>query len=309
MAVGGAHTDGGGVVCVLSLTDGSVTWEWRSGEPVKSASISSDGSKVFAHLEGGGVYVLVQKGRGAEGAPIAVPGGASSVWSPPFGSYVLALNPEGLVYFLYAPRSAPLWRYDAGGGGSMCAVTSIGDMVFVAEGREVAVISNAFNTGFIPGSRLLWGLVFLSGVSGAIAVICALRGRSVLSIGAPGYLSLLAGFAAGATMGLLLIGGSRALLVGGVGCALGGLYSLRREGISGIIAGFVASLIGSVVAGYLFGLGLWFGGAESDIITLTITNAVEGGEMGVVFGMVGAALVLTLRRIPSLGKKPSIELN
>lgn len=309
MAVGGTHTDGGGIVCVLSLTDGSVTWEWRSGEPVKSASISSDGSKVFAHLEGGGANVLVQKGRGAEEAPIAVPGGASSVWSPPFGSYVLALNPDGLVYFLYAPRSAPLWRYDAGGGGSMCAVTSTGDMVFVAEGREVAVISNAFNTGFIPGSRLLWGLVFLSGVSGAIAMIYASRGRSVLSIGAPGYLSLLAGFAAGATTGLLLIGGSRALLVGGVGCALGGLYSLRREGISGIIAGFVVSLIGSVVAGYLFGLGLWFGGAESDIITLTITNAVEGGEMGVVFGMVGAALVLTLRRIPSLGKKPSIELN
>ncbi len=309
MAVGGTLPDGGGAVYALSLTDGSVTWEWRSGEPVRSASMSSDGSKVFAQLDGGGVYVLMQKGGGVEGAPIAVPGGASSAWSPPFGSYVLALNPEGLVYFLYVPRSAPLWRYDSGGGGSLCAVTSTGDRVFVAAGREVAVISNAFNTGFIPGSRSLWGLVFLSGVSGTIAMIYALRGRPVLSIGARGYLNLLIGFSAGAATGFLLIGSYRALLVGGVSCALGGLYGLRREGISGIISGFAASLIVSVAVGYLFGLAIWFGGAESDIITLTITNAVEGGRMGVIFGLIGATLGLTLRRIPSPGKEPSIGLN
>jgi hypothetical protein len=302
MAVGGKSTDGGGRVYVLSLKDGELVWEWHSNKPISSVSISSGGDQVIAHQEEGAAYILRHAGGDVEENVIDVPGGVRTLQSPPFGSYVVASNNDGQLYFLYTPRDTPLWSYDTGFESPMVAVTSTGENIFVATSREVAVINNTFQTGFIPGSRWLWGIVFFTGLFGAIGI-------GYVIIGRPGWLDtytsqqniILSGFLLGVLLGYYLEGGTFAI-VGGVGCAIGILYGRRSEDLLDLVLGFFASLIGSFVAGYFSGLLQWFSGYEANIITLTVVNASRGGRLGVIIAILGILLGKVSSRIISSDK-------
>jgi outer membrane protein assembly factor BamB len=289
MAVGGKSTDGGGRVYVLSLNDGELIWEWHSEKPINSVSISSSGDQVIAHQEEGAAYVLRHAGGDVEENIIDVPGGVRFLQSPPFGSYVIALNPDGQLYFLYTRRDTPLWSYDTSFESPMVAITSTGENIFVATSHEVAVIHNAFQTGFIPGSRWLWGVVFFTGLFGAIGI-------GYVIIGMPGWLDIfsikqkgiLYGFLFGAILGYYLEGGFMAI-VGGVGCAMGVLYGWKSEDLLDLVMGFFASLIVSLVAGYFLGLIQWFSGYEANIITLTVVNTSRGGRLGIILAILGVS--------------------
>jgi len=307
MAVAGAHGDGGGRIYVLLLESGEIAWEWLADEPIGSVSISSDGSSVVAYQGDGEAYVLSKDGDGIRKRSIEIPGGVDSVRSPPFGPYVLALSLEGCAYFFYIPRSTPLWKYDAGGKTPKVEATSTGDKVFIATGREVAVVSNEFRTGFIPGSRGLWGVVFFVGVLGVAAIAYALKGApGWLEFDRRGWFSLLLGLVSGASAALIVHWDFRTAVIAGVSCAIGTLLGQKREGFTILVMGFFAALGSSVVLGYLSGLLYWFSGLESDIITLTFTNTIGGGRIGVLYGVVGGFAGLITPRLPFLRRGPHL---
>jgi len=301
MAVGGKSTDGGGQVYVFSLKVSEPTWGWRSHKPISSVSISS-GDQVIAKQQDGDAYILRHIDGEVKERVIDIPGSVQTVISPQFGSYVAATNREGQLYFLYTPKDTPMWQYDAGYESPTVAVSSTGEKVFVATSREVAVIYNTFKTGFLLGSRRLWGVVFFTGLYGAIGIYS-------VSFGRPGWLAndsyrhmvIFYGFVIGALMGYFLQGGSISI-VGGVGCAAGVLYSRRSEGLLGLMMAFFASLISSFVAGYFSGLMQWFSGYEANIIALTVVNASRGGRLGVIVAIVGVLLGKVSSRITPRNK-------
>lgn len=300
IALGGTTREGSGYVCTLSLDEGKLIWEWQTKRPVCSVSISGDGSRVVAYEEDVGVSVLEHEGNTVEEKVIRIEGGVKSIWSPPFGSYVLALNLEGIIYFFFLPRSAPLWKYNTGSEAPMVAVTSTGEHVFIATCREVAVVSNTFQTGFIPGSRGLWSVVFFVGVIGVITAIATMKGElNWHTVRSRSYLSILIGFFAGAVIGLFYYKNVRTLFIGGVGCAIGSFFGWKRGGVLNLVAGCLAGLISSMIMGYLIGLFYWFGGFESNIITLTLLNAINGGRFGVLFGIIGVFVGLVSSEVSS----------
>lgn len=299
MAVGGRSTDGGGLVYVLSLKDTKFIWEWHSNKPISSVSISSDGDQVIAKQQEGDAYILWHVDGKVKERVIDIPGGVQTVLSPQFGSYVAATNHEGQLYFLYTPRDTPLWRYDTGYEQLRVAVTSTGEKVFVAASREVAVIYNTFQTGFIPGSRWLWGVVFFAGLFGAIGIYTVVFGKQGwLANNSYRHIVIFYGFLLGVPLGYYLEGGFISI-VGGVGCAIGVLYGRRSEDLLGLMMAFFTSLIGSFVVGYFSGLMQWFSGYEANIIVLTVVNASRGGRLGIIVAIVGILLGKVSSRITS----------
>jgi len=303
VVVGGKSQDGGGAIYAISR-EGVGIWEWRSEYPVRTVSTAHDGSKALSFLENGDAYVLEHVGGGVQDKIVALPDDVESIWSPPFGSYVLASTVEGTMYFFYTPRSAPLWKYHAGDGPSEGAVTTLGEKVFIVMEFNVALVSNTFQTGFIPGSRGLWGAVFFTGLFGAIGMGYFIVGRpDWLGYYKRRYKLILLGFLPGALLGFYLEGSLGATMVGGVGCAIGVLYGRRSEDLHSLVMGFFASMIVSLVAGYLTGLLIWFSGYEANIVTLTMVNASRGGSLGVITGILGVSLGLVSSRIASSEKK------
>ena len=298
IAIGGTTGEGSGRVCILSFDEGKILWEWQTERPIRSVSISSDGSRVVAYGDGG-AFVLEHKGGTVMEKVIRIEGGVKSIWSPSYGSYVLALNPEGILYFFYLPRAAPLWKYDTGSKASMVAVTSTGEHVYIATSREVAIISNTFQTGFIPGSRSLWSVVFFLGVVGVITTIFSKKGASWPTVRSRSYLSIFVGFFAGAAIGLFYYKNVRTFFIGGVGCAIGSFFGWKRENILNLLVGCLAGLIGSMITGYIIGLFYWFSGFESNIITLTLLNAINGGRSGALFGIIGVIVGLIANEVNS----------
>lgn len=301
MAVGGKSIDGGGQVYVFSLKDSEPTWGWHSNKPISSVSISS-GDQVIAKQQEGDAYILQHVDGEVKEHVIDIPGGVQTVLSPQFGSYVAATNNEGQLYFLYTPRDVPLWRYDTGYEQLRVAVTSTGEKVFVATSREVAVIYNTFQTGFLLGSRRLWGVVFFTGLFGAIGIYSVVFGRQGwLANDSYRHAVIFYGFLLGILLGYILEG-SFISIVGGVACAVGVLYSRRSEGLLGLMMAFFVSLISSFVAGYFLGLMHWFSGYESNIIALTVVNASRGGRLGVIVAIVGVLFGKVSSRMTSGNK-------
>ena len=300
VALGGTTREGNGWVCILSFNEGELIWEWQIKRPVCSVSISGDGSRVMAYEEDVGVIVLEHEGKTVEEKVIHIEGRVKSIWVPPFSSYVLVLNLEGVMYFFYLPRSAPLWKYNTGSGNPLVAVTSTGEHVFIATRREVAVVSNTFHTGFIPGSRGLWSVVFFIGIIGVVTAIAAMKGElNRYTLKSSNYLIIFIGFFAGALIGLFYYKNVRALFIGGVGCAIGSFFGWKRGGVLNILVGCLVGLISSMITGYFIGLLYWFGGSESNIIMLTVLNAINGGQFGVLFGIIGVFIGLVASEVSS----------
>ncbi len=291
VAVGGGDPSGGGRVISLSLEEGEKLWEWRAVSPVTSVSMSSDGSKVVVYEREGRVSILTETMGEVAGRELSVAGGVESVWSPPFGSYAVALGDEGRVYFLYTFRSIPLWVYDAGTDVVEIAVTSIGDKVFIADRRSVAVITNTPETGMIPGSRALWGVCFLTGLAGLTVVYHVADGepRWLKPVKAS-YPILVSGLMVGGTLGFIVWGGALEVFAAAVSCAVGCYLGFSREGLGGFVVGLFASVAGSLVASILHSLFVWFSGVESNVVVLVITSVSGGTQVGFVFGLLGTFL-------------------
>jgi len=200
---------------------------------------------------------------------------------------------------MYASRSTPLWRYDAGSGGLEAAVTSTGDKVFVAEGNNVVVLSNDPQTGLIPGSRALWGVVFYSVIAGLIAIYYKTNEPEWLVSITRKYPRILVGLIAGVAAGLLSRSGSLAVFVGGVSCAAGCYFVSDKEGLNGILLGLVASIIGSLTAAFVYGHLVWFSGVESNIVILTLSSISEGTRGGLFFGVLGTAIGVAMMKMRS----------
>ena len=291
VAVGGGDPSGGGHVLSLSLEDGEKLWEWRTASPVTSVSMSSAGSKVVVYEREGGASVLTETLGEVAGRELRVAESVESVWSPPFGSYAVALGAEGRVYFLYTSRSTPLWVYDAGTDVVEIAVTSIGDKVFIADGRSVAVITNTPETGMIPGSRALWGVCFLTGLAGLTVVYHVADGEPRwLKPIKTSYPILVSGLMVGGTLGFIVWGGALEVFAAAVSCAVGCYLGFSREGFGGFVVGLFASVAGSLAASILHGLFVWFSGVESNVVVLVITSVSGGTQVGFVFGLLGTFL-------------------
>jgi len=291
VAVGGGDPSGGGRVLSLSLEDGGKLWEWRTASPVTSVSMSSAGSKVVVYEREGGASVLTETLGEVAGRELRVAESVESVWSPPFGSYAVALGAEGRVYFLYTSRSTPLWVYDAGRDVAGIAVTSIGDKVFIADERSVAVITNTPETGMIPGSRALWGVCFLTGLAGLAVVYHVADGepRWLKPVKAS-YSILVSGLMVGGTLGFIVWGGALEVFAAAVSCAVGCYLGFSREGFGGFVVGLFASVAGSLAASILHGLFVWFSGVESNVVVLVVTSVSGGTQVGFVFGLLGTFL-------------------
>jgi hypothetical protein len=290
VAVGGADPFGGGRVSSLSLEDGEMLWEWKAASPVTLVSMSGDGSRVVVY-EGEGRALVLTETMGEVASSVLNIGRVDSVWSPPFGSYVVVLGVEGRVYFLYTSRPTPLWVHDAGAEVVGIAVTSIGDKVFVADRGGVAVITNTAETGMIPGSRALWGGCFLTGVAGLAIVYQVADGehRWLKQVKAS-YPLLVSGFLVGGILGFIVWGGALAVFTAAVSCAVGGYLGFSREGLGGFVVGLFASVAGSLAASIMHSLFVWFSGVESNIVVLVVTSVSGGTQVGFVFGLLGTFL-------------------
>lgn len=290
VAVGGADPFGGGRVSSLSLEDGERLWEWSAASPVTRVSMSGDGSKVVVY-EGEGRAWLLTGDLEVDVSGLSVSAGVESVWSPPFGSYAVALGEDGRVYFLYTPRPAPLWVYDAAADVVDVAVTSTGDRVFVADSRSVKVITNTIETGMIPGSRALWGVWFLTWLAGS-AVVYRVAGAEPrwLKPVKENYLLLVSGLAVGGLLGFAVWGRGLEAFAAAVGCAAGCYMGFSKEGLGGFAAGLFASAAASMAASTLHGLFAWFSGVESNVVVLVVNSVSGGTGAGLVFGFLGTLL-------------------
>ena len=298
VAVGGGDSSGGGQVLSLSLEDGERLWEWSTASSVASVSMSSDGSKVVAYEVDGRASLLTQADGDVAERALGAAGGVESVWSPPFGSYAVVLGAEGRIYFLYGSRTAPLWVYDAGAEVVDIAVTSIGDKVFVAGRNSVAVIDNTIETGMIPGSRSLWGIWFIIGLAG-VAAIYRSAGVELMWLRRVKecYPVLVPSLVIGGVIGFTLWGGVLPALAAVVSCAVGCIIGYSREGQGGFVFGLFASAASSLAASILYGLFVWFGGAESNVVVLVVTSVSGGTRAGLVLGFLGTSLGLLVAKI------------
>ena len=299
MAVAGAEPSGGGRVYSLSLNDGERSWDWRTTSTLGSVSMSSDGSRVVVVEEEGRAFILTEAMGEVSERQLNVAGGIRTIWVPTFGSYTLALGPDGRLYLMYGSRSTPLWRTDTGSGEVEAAVTSTGDKVFIAEGNTVAVISNDPQTGLIPGSRTLWGVVFFSTVAGLITIYNKTKQPEWLATVTIKYPRILVGWIAGVAAGLLSGGGALAVFVGGVSCAAGCYFVSDKEGLNGYFIGFIASIVGSLIAAFIYGHLVWFNGVESNIVVQTLSSISEGTRIGLFFGVIGTAIGAAMMKMRS----------
>ncbi len=299
MAVAGAEASGGGHVYSLSLNDGESSWDRRTASPLGSVSMSSDGSRVVVYEEEGRAFIITEAMGEVSERQLKVAGEIQSVWAPIFGSYTLALGPDGRLFLMYASRSTPLWGYDAGSGGVGAAITTTGDKVFIAQGNNVAEISNDPQTGLIPGSRTLWGVVFFSTVTGLISIYYKTKQPEWLATIAKKYPRILFGLIAGVAAGLLSRGGALAVFVGGVSCAAGCYFVSDKEGLNGYLLGLMASIVGSLIAAFVYGHLVWFNGVESNIVVQTLSSISDGTRVGLSFGVLGTAIGVAMMKMRS----------
>jgi outer membrane protein assembly factor BamB len=291
IVVGGRTLEGKGEIQVLSLKDGLKLWEFNLDEPIISVSVSTDGTQVLSHLETGDMFIL--KNENGDVKVISISGSVSKFTTPSFGSYAAVLSTEGTLFFYYIPRNAPLWSYKGDNKASDIVISSTGDKVFLVSKNEVNVISNLFQSGFIPGSRRLWGVVFLGGVIGALLISnFSIESLEWHIIDRQTYIKIALCIILNGLLGLLS-GNLNLILFGVLSCTIAGLLTWKREGLLWLSTSFFVTLMVSMLIGLLIGLLYWFNGAEQNIITLSVINLVMGGRRGILFGIINSIIWLT----------------
>jgi hypothetical protein len=113
------------------------------------------------------------------------------------------------------------------------------------------------------------------------------------------YPRILVGLIAGVAAGLLSRGGALAVFVGGVSCAAGCYFVSDKEGLNGYLLGLVASIMGSLIAAFVYGHLVWFSGVESNIVILTVSSVSEGTRIGLFFGVLGTAIGVAMMKMRS----------
>jgi hypothetical protein len=92
-------------------------------------------------------------------------------------------------------------------------------------------------------------------------------------------------------------GGGLVVFVGGVSCAAGCYFVSDKEGLNGYLLGFMASIVGSLIAAFVYGHLVWFSGVESNIVVLTLSSISEGSRVGLFFGVLGTAVGVALMKM------------
>ncbi len=59
----------------------------------------------------------------------------------------------------------------------------------------------------------------------------------------------------------------------------------------------MASIVGSLIAAFVYGHLVWFSGVESNIVVLTLSSISDGSRVGLFFGVLGTAIGVALMRM------------
>jgi hypothetical protein len=288
IAIGGTNNLKKGIVKTFYRKNGQLIWEFETARPINFISISSDGSRTVIHDEDGIASILQNIDNNIREERIQIDGNVESIWTTPRGLYIVALSSRENIFFFYLPRSNPLWEYNVGNIQPKIELTTVGEHVFVASDFKLTIISNTYQTGFIPGSRSLWGLVFSFTILGILAIIITTSDKPIWPIvDKSNYPSIIIGFIIGVVISLLYFGKFSQLLLGGVGCAIGSFFSWRREGYFRLFMGWYLGVFGSFFSGLLLGFFVWVGNYEVNIIETTLSNAMNGGFYGIFFSFIG----------------------
>jgi len=291
ITVGGGDPSGGGRIYSLSIEDGRRIWDWKTSSPVRSISMSSDGVTVTAYENEGQVSILTYISGEIICKQLNIDGDIDSIQSSPFSSYVLAINSEGCVYFFFTPRQTPLWIYDLGTYVVESVMSSIGDKVFISDGNGVVMITNTGESGIIPGSRTLWGVCFITGlIELSFIYYMASENSNWLRSIKTGYPIIISGLFIGTSLGFILQLGILGIFVAGISSAIGSYIGFNKEEFGGFMIGIFTSVAGSLVVSILYGLFLWIGGAEINVVVLIITSVSKGTRFGFIFGLLGTSV-------------------
>ncbi len=82
----------------------------------------------------------------------------------------------------------------------------------------------------------------------------------------------------------------KAVLICGVGLALGSLVGWKGRSFTSFVSGCYLGCFGSGVSGYLLSLMIWFAGDERNIVNLTLSYLFDGIKLGALFGPLGAII-------------------
>ena len=292
IAISGATEQGVSEICLLTLEDGKILWNQRLDQSVDKVQISHDGSKVFTNVDDGSANIIFYDGISVERRTVRLGREIDSVISPPFGSYILASNPEGDVYLFFINRYAPLWKFSIDSKSPLVATTLAGEYILIAGSHQLNILSNIPFNEMISGSRIGWSIVFLLSISGVAVLAIFWKEGPLLPIFQLGdYLSVITGLSIGIVMNLFLFKKlSETAIIGSLGCAVGCYICWKREGFLNFLSGCYLGLLGSVTSGCFLALFFWFGGDERNVLLLMIQFVFEGLKLGLLYGPFGAII-------------------
>lgn len=291
VVAGGVSEEGKGHIYLLSTEEGESIYHSQVDSPVRTTHISYNGQDVIADKEDGTAVIVHYEEDAVREAAFNFPDRIRSILFSPFGSFVTASNHEGEIYLYYLPRPAPLWRFNAQDQEPLIALTRKGEYIFVAASDKVHLLSNTQITEMIPGSRIGLAAVFFIGIGVLSSIVLKRVRNGFTQINRSDYLALSLGYLTGTLMGYLITKDmSKAVLVCGLGSALGSLIGQRGKSVTSFVSGCYLGCFGSGAAGYLIGLLIWFGGDERNVVQLTLSYVFDGLKIGVIFGPLGAII-------------------
>ncbi|MBS7631276.1 PQQ-binding-like beta-propeller repeat protein [Candidatus Bathyarchaeota archaeon] len=304
ISINGEYIGVGGVfentsrVLMLSLKDGNKIYSKPLPGHIESISISSNGGKMYVNKEDGSVLVLFYENSRVSEKLIHVSNSMSQLVSSPFSSYLLAGTSDGEVYFFHLSRPAPLWRFTVKDLSSI-QMSHDGESIFVGNSNSIYFLTNTQFSEVLPGSRLGWGAAYTLAVGVIVYSIAASR-RPALSVLSKrtNLLGLAFGLIIGTLAGFILTGDPvQAIMIYCVGVTTGFYICWTRKSVTSIFTGFYAGSFGSTIANLTLGFFLWVNGDERDIIQLMIITSVNGLQVGILCGAIGAASGLAATKL------------
>jgi hypothetical protein len=291
VVAGGETEEGNGQIFLLSFRNGELVYNRQVDRPIRTVYISYDGKKVIADKDDGTAFTIYYDEGNIHENALDIQKGIQSIMPSVFGSNVVISAPDGEVYFVYLSRPVPLWRFNVQEGTPLLAITQEGESVFVSTSHAIYFLSNTKFSELIPGSRTGWAVVFLLGIVALFLNFLKSGGVNLTNIKKSDYFSAVIAFSTGMIIGLLTYDDlGKAVLICGVGTFVGNLFSWRNRGVISFLSGCYSGFFGSLVAGCLLGLFIWFAGDERNIIQLILENLYNGITIGVLFGPLGAII-------------------